>query len=103
MFVTGSGKSMKIKEQFKQIIKLLMSSLGYDFNHWTRKVMDQECAKLLKELELAQLNALEISGHKWRQIGFKSFTKVHYPEFDICKDCLPRTFDADCLTKVSES
>ncbi|MDJ0571724.1 MAG: hypothetical protein QNJ53_22145 [Pleurocapsa sp. MO_192.B19] len=93
---------MEIKEQFKQVIKPLMSSLGYDFDNWVRTIMNHECSKLLNELNPAQLNALEISGHKWSQIGFKSFTEVHYPEFDICKDCLPKTFDVIIADQIFE-
>jgi SAM-dependent methyltransferase len=93
---------MEMKEQLKQVVKPLMMSSGYDFDNWVRTIMNRECTKLLQEINPAQLNALEISGHKWRKIGFKSFMEVDYPDFDICQDRLPKTFDVIIADQVFE-
>lgn len=65
--------------------------------------MYRECFKLLRELELDKLDALEISaGHMWRDLGFKTYTEANYPEFDICRDRTARQFDLIIADQVFE-
>jgi SAM-dependent methyltransferase len=70
--------------------------------HWCRAVMDEETARLVRELGPARLDALEVSGGKWREFGFKSYRDAHYPEFDISDPPLDRTFDLVIIEQVLE-
>ncbi|PPS46163.1 methyltransferase type 12 [Chroococcidiopsis sp. TS-821] len=79
-----------------------LKMIRYDYNLWVRIITNRECFKLLKELELSKLNALEISGNRYRQLGFQSYTQVNYPEFDICKERLPQTFNIIIAEQVFE-
>jgi SAM-dependent methyltransferase len=78
-------------------------SLGYDFEQWARVVMYQELRAAVEALGPAQLDALEISGGTyWQQVGFKSYSAVDYPQFDICEDRLSETFDVIIADQVFE-
>jgi SAM-dependent methyltransferase len=70
--------------------------------HWVRAVMDEDTARMVRALEPPQLHALEISGDKWRHFGFKSYTDVHYPDFDISNPPLDRQYDIVIAEQVLE-
>jgi SAM-dependent methyltransferase len=70
--------------------------------HWCRAVMEAETARLVRSIDPARLDALEISGDKWRDFGFKSYEDLHYPHFDICKPRLARAYDIVILEQVLE-
>jgi SAM-dependent methyltransferase len=90
-------------ENHKNTIKRFLDMIGYDHSHWARFVMYEQCGAMIDELNPAEIDALEISpGPRWRKIGFKSFTEVHYPKFDICKDVLDRTFDLIIADNIFE-
>ncbi|MBE9046886.1 methyltransferase type 12 [Pleurocapsales cyanobacterium LEGE 10410] len=91
-----------MKELIKTPVRNFRKLTGYDYGQWARTVMKQECFKLLAELEPAKLNALEISGQQWEKLGFRSYTQMHYPEFDICKERLPQTFNVIIADQVFE-
>jgi len=67
-----------------------------------RVVLYRETDKLIKGLPIGELDALEISGNRWANAGFKSFVSVNYPAFDVCKDLLPGTFDVIIAEQVFE-
>ncbi|NJL50440.1 MAG: class I SAM-dependent methyltransferase [Blastochloris sp.] len=67
-----------------------------------RLVADREVAKLLSSLPVATMDALEISGNGFENVGFKTYRAVHYPEFDICESTLPETFDIILAEQVWE-
>lgn len=90
---------MTMKDDLKTRIKKL---LGYDLTLWSKVVMKRECFEYIKGLDPSLLDALEISGHEWQELGFKSYTQAHYPELDICKDCLPQKFDIIIADQVFE-
>jgi SAM-dependent methyltransferase len=48
------------------------------------------------------MSALEISGSHWANAGFASFRSVEYPNFDICSQRLPDTFDMIIAEQVFE-
>jgi SAM-dependent methyltransferase len=48
--------------------------------------MHDRTAALVAEMDRASMSAAEISGGFWKDRGWKSFTELHYPDFDICKD-----------------
>lgn len=88
-----------MKDDLKTRIK---RKLGYDLTLWSKVIMNRECFKFIRELGPSELEALEISGREWQELGFKSYTNVDYPDFDICKDCLPQQFDVIIADQVFE-
>lgn len=53
--------------------------------HWCRKVMNESTHKIISSLSYKELDAIEISGEAWETFPFKTYKKLFYPEFDICK------------------
>ena len=51
--------------------------------HWVRVVMDREIEQHLLQLDPSRCDALEISGDGRSGLPWKSFTSVHYPDFDL--------------------
>lgn len=70
--------------------------------HWCRIVMDRETKLLVDELNTDELDVLEVSGTKWKDFNFKSYKSVSFPEFDLCKDSFPNTFDLIIVEQVFE-
>ena len=64
--------------------------------------MNKCCREMLSELDTSRMDALEISGASWSDFGFKSFESADFPEFDICCEVLPRTFDIILAEQVFE-
>ena len=52
---------------------------------WARHVMDQETARLVGDLPHGRMDALEISGEKWRNFGFRSYQTLGFDEYDVCE------------------
>lgn len=71
-------------------------------DHWCRHVMNDEVQKKVRSLEYKKMAVLEISGTAWKDFGFKSYESVSYPEFDICKDVLDKTYDIVIAEQVFE-
>jgi len=92
-----------LSEKNKQAIKKILDAVHYDYGHWARTVMYQECFRLVRELDPARLDALEISAGKvWKPLGFKSYTEANFPEFDVCSMTLPERFDLVIADQVFE-
>lgn len=92
-----------MKDGHKEAIKSLLTRIGYDYRHWTRPVMYDECTRWLEELEPQSIDALEISaGQQWQTLNFRSFREANYPEFDICADILEDKFDLIIADQVWE-
>jgi 2-polyprenyl-3-methyl-5-hydroxy-6-metoxy-1,4-benzoquinol methylase len=91
-------------KQNKKLVALYQKLIGYNAKgkHWCRVVMDQETDKLVDSLNIPSLDVLEISGDKWKPKGFKSYTSVQYPEFDICANAMDRQFDLIIAEQVFE-
>jgi SAM-dependent methyltransferase len=90
-------------ETLVQTAKKVLTTVGYDYGHWTRTVMYKECFRLVNTLNLSQMDALEISaGDKWQKLGFRTFTEANFPQFDICVHKLDRTFDMIIADQVFE-
>jgi len=95
--------SLPLLQRYEQRIKSLLTAVGYDHRHLTRPVMYERCGELLKALQPAQLDALEVSaGKHFQSLGFKSFTEANYPEFDICSQRMDRQFDLVIADQVWE-
>jgi SAM-dependent methyltransferase len=75
---------------------------GYGNDQWIRIVMDRETRHLVEELPYANLDALEISGDKWKPFGFRSYRAVHFPDYDVCAAPLGATFDVIIAEQVFE-
>lgn len=97
---------MNIEKLFvgnQERIKALLSAIGFDYRHWDRSVLYTNCFALIRELEPSTLDVLEIAPSQvWQELGFKSYTEVDYPAFDICKDRLDREFDLIIADQVFE-
>ena len=52
-------------------------------HHWVRVVMDREIEQHLRTLDPSCCDALEVSGEGRSRLPWKSFTSVHYPDFDL--------------------
>lgn len=70
--------------------------------HLDRVVLNAEVDKLLADLPLADMDALEISGTAWQGNGFKSYRSAQYPEYDVCESVLPERFDIIFADQVFE-
>jgi SAM-dependent methyltransferase len=87
----------------KHAVKAVALRFGYNPRHWARYVMYQHCVALISAMGPTDLSVLEISpGHDIMPLPFKSYTTVQYPEFDICEDTLPETFDLIIADQVFE-
>lgn len=53
---------------------------------WVRIVMNRETENWLRDLDTANMDALEISGHKWQRFDFRSYRNSEYPALDICEN-----------------
>lgn len=71
-------------------------------DHWVRHVMNEKVAEIVDMAGPADLDVLEVSGTDWADYGFKTYRTVEFPEFDICRDRLPETFDLIIAEQVFE-
>jgi SAM-dependent methyltransferase len=51
---------------------------------WLRTVMNRDIARYVASLPCAELDAVEVSGNRLAQIGWRSYRSVNFPEFDLC-------------------
>lgn len=92
-----------MKNGAKNWLKKTAKTLGYDITHITRVVAYREIEKWLTQHDCAQWDALEISsGWKWREVSWKSYSEMNWPEYDICKDQMNRKFDVIIADNVWE-
>ncbi len=92
-------------ESGQRLKRRILAALGHDDTQWARKTQIDAWRSFLRALPAASLDALEISpgGQTiWRDIGWRSYTAVQFPEFDITKDRLPRSFDVIIADQVFE-
>src|SRR3954447_10452090 len=67
-----------------------------------RVVLYQETSKIMYDLPISKMDALEISGNRWVESGFLSYRSAHYPDYDICAEPLPEYFDIIIAEQVFE-
>lgn len=73
-----------------------------------RVIMQRGTKRLLRELDLENMDAAEISGKHGRRFRFKSYDVFRYPEYDICRgpftdwDGRVRSFDLILANQVWE-
>ena len=81
----------------------MMSEMGKSHRFWTREVMDRTTSEWMSAFDTKNSTALEISGRRWSKLCFwKSYEVVEWPEFDICRDTLSKTFDFVIAEQVWE-
>lgn len=62
--------------------------------HWCRIVMNKATWQMVTDWpNLSEMDALEISGERYRNVPFRSYESVSYPEFDICHQVTGRQYD----------
>lgn len=72
---------------------------------WSRVVMNRDIKRLAQEIvqKAERLSVLEISGERWRVEGpGTKYTRLNYPEFDICENKLEEQFDLVIAEMVFE-
>jgi SAM-dependent methyltransferase len=67
-----------------------------------RVVLYRETSKIMYDLPISKMDALEISGNRWVESGFRSYRSAHYPDYDICAEPLPEYFDIIIAEQVFE-
>lgn len=87
---------------YRYLRKAVLPLVGIEPVHWIRVVMDRETNVMVQALDPARLSVLEISGDKWRDFGFLRYESVSYPDFDVCSQALPASFDLVILEQVLE-
>jgi SAM-dependent methyltransferase len=83
----------------------ILRRMGYREDHWVRVVQIDSWREYLRTRPVKTLDVLEISPQGvsyWRDFGFKSYTAVDFPQFDITKEALPRQFDLIIAEHVFE-
>jgi SAM-dependent methyltransferase len=76
---------------------------GAQDEHWARAVMNRETLRLVTALAPETLDALEISGDRWRDLcEFRSYRSVAFPEYDLCAGALGERFDLIFAEQVFE-
>lgn len=72
-------------------------------DQWQRVVMNDAIAAHLDSLEPSTLSAGEISGDSHARRGWKEYTSLNYPDFDICAPVVDRgTFEVVICEQVLE-
>jgi SAM-dependent methyltransferase len=72
-------------------------------DHWQRVVMDRAVARHIRAIDPSSKSAAEISGDAHARRGWKSFTSLNYPDFDLCAPLEDdRTFDVVICEQVLE-
>jgi len=70
---------------------------------WQRVVMNEAIAAHLDSLEPASRSAAEISGDSHASRGWKEYTSLNYPDFDVCAPVVERgSFDVVICEQVLE-
>ena len=70
---------------------------------WCRIVMNADTNRIIQELDVANIDALEISGKAWKKTNFRSYTSTRFPEFDICNPPqMDTTYDLILAEQVFE-
>ena len=68
-----------------------------------RLVVEQETKRLVDALPASTMDAVEVSGARWKAYPFKSLRSADYPDYDICEKPLAReSFDLVIAEQVFE-
>lgn len=92
-----------MRQSVLKAVEAIASTIGYDKTHVTRTVAYRDIDAFLDTLDVKSMDALEIAaGWKWSGRPWANYTEMNWPEYDICKDVLPQTFDIIIADNVWE-
>src|SRR5688572_27854051 len=92
-----------LDEPKKDRLKGFLKRIGVEHEDWVRIIEYRECFAFIRGLHPERLDALDISGGgRWRQLGFRSFLSMEYPDYDVCEAVLDRQFDIIIADQVFE-
>jgi len=70
---------------------------------WSRVVMNRSTEQFVRSLDPRSLDALEISGNRWKGLPFRSYRSIDFPEYDLCAGPLAsQNWDIILLDQVLE-
>ncbi|HXW33584.1 MAG TPA: methyltransferase domain-containing protein [Acidimicrobiales bacterium] len=69
---------------------------------WCRVEMNRHIDAYLETLDKPSLDAVEISGWGGRANGWRTFDRLKYPQFDLCKSTPARQYDVVLCEQVLE-
>jgi SAM-dependent methyltransferase len=64
--------------------RLLDAVGGSPRPQWSRVVMHRSTDQFVRSLNTKSLDALEISGERWKGLPFRSYRSIDFPEYDLC-------------------
>ena len=85
--------------------RVFPESQGPSDQNWQRIVLNREVSEYIAGLDIENLSAAEISGKNHAGRGWKEFTDLNYPGFDLCDelpDELRESFDVVICEQVLE-
>lgn len=103
--VTARGYTVPMSEPFMSSVRSGLRSVSRRFVrriHLDRLVLNDEVARLMADLPVRELDAMEISGTAWQNAGFRSYRSMQYPDYDVCEGALPDRFDVIIADQVFE-
>jgi len=71
--------------RYANLVTRIRPLIGIGKTQWSRLVMDRETERLVRSLDYRSLDAIEISGTKWRHFGFASYRSLTLPDYDVCE------------------
>ncbi len=88
----------------KEYLRKKLETIGFNTADWIRIEMYRDSFRFIDELGAENLDVLEISGGvQWkREFDFGSYESADFPEFDICIQSLPKTYDLIIADQVFE-
>jgi SAM-dependent methyltransferase len=89
------------------VSRKIAEAIGYPYYHphWARTVLYERASAFIRALDPSRLDVLEISpgdNEYWRQLPFRSHSRLAYPEFDVCRDRLEPSYDLVIADQVFE-
>ncbi len=83
--------------------RLLETMGGSPRPQWLRVVVNRTTGQFVRGLNPGSLDALEISGEHWKELPFRSYRSIDFPEYDLCASALaPEQWDIIFLEHVLE-
>jgi SAM-dependent methyltransferase len=92
------AKAFHVEQPLLKIARRLTSG-----QHWCRVVMDRAIDKELESLRPPLVDVVEVSGSAHGQRGWRSYTSLRFPDFDLCNPPHPMPqFDVVICEQVLE-